>query len=144
MKKIFNSFLLKRILFNFDYIVAMFLPFILTILAAVPLYGNKDIEPFGWPLLLIQIFWVGFIFIGIRNTFPKEDDDSRNFIPFINILATLPPLNLLIFPSFGIVRSLNRKATLAENNYGWVMFYGTMSLWFVLPAILSLIANFLT
>jgi len=51
---------------------------------------------------------------------------------------------LLVFPSFGIVRSLNKKATLAENNYGWVMFYGTMSLWFVLPAILSLIPKILT
>ena len=41
-------------------------------------------------------------------------------------------LNVLLLPSFGIIH-FNKKSTIAENNTGWVLFYSTIGLWYILP-----------
>ena len=146
----------------------------LPVLAVFGIFNDFHFDPFPLALATVICLWItgaqsskdiddieGDTKFGIRNFFtvlgkPKalavmailmgSSFVALNlFIWYFHYLpATMLPLNLLVFPSFGIVRSLNRKATLAENNYGWVMFYGTMSLWFVLPAILSLITEIIT
>ena len=46
------------------------------------------------------------------------------------------PLNILAVPSFGIIHFLNKSSELTENNVGWILFYGTMSLWYIFPVVL--------
>ena len=45
-------------------------------------------------------------------------------------------LLVLIVPSYAIVHVMDRSTRLAENNYGWLIFYSTLALWYLLPALI--------
>lgn len=50
--------------------------------------------------------------------------------------VSMVPLNILAVPSFGIIHFLNKSSQLTENNVGWILFYGTVGLWYIFPAVL--------
>lgn len=58
------------------------------------------------------------------------------FIYLEYLPTSMLPLNILAIPSFGIIHFLNKSSELTENNCGWLLFYGTMGLWYIFPAIL--------
>lgn len=57
------------------------------------------------------------------------------YIAFGILPVTMLALNMLIIPSLGITHFLNKKITITENNIGWALFYSTIGLWYILPAI---------
>ena len=57
------------------------------------------------------------------------------YIAFGILPVSMLALNMLIIPSFGITHFLNKKITITENNIGWALFYSTIGLWYILPAI---------
>ena len=59
------------------------------------------------------------------------------------LTGVFPPgfaaMNVLILPSVSIVKCLNRTSSFMENNLGWVLMYGTLGLWYLMPAALRVL-----
>jgi len=47
-------------------------------------------------------------------------------------------MNILILPSISVVKNLNCTLAFVENNLGWVYMYGTLGLWYLMPAVLCM------